>query len=34
METRPVDILWVLVSSGLVFIMQMGFLCLEAGFTR
>jgi len=34
MEHRPVDILWVLVSSGLVFIMQMGFLCLEAGFTR
>jgi len=34
MTTRPVDILWVLVSSGLVFIMQMGFLCLEAGFTR
>src|SRR6478736_858892 len=34
MEHRPVDILWVLVASGLVFIMQMGFLCLEAGFTR
>ena len=28
------DILWVLICSGLVFIMQAGFLCLEAGVTR
>jgi len=28
------DILWVIVASGLVFMMQAGFLCLETGFTR
>jgi len=28
------DILWVLISAGLVFMMQAGFLCLEAGLTR
>jgi Amt family ammonium transporter len=31
---RDIDILWVVVSSGLVFIMQAGFLTLEAGLTR
>lgn len=30
----PIDILWVLVCAGLVFIMQGGFLCLESGLTR
>ncbi|MGC9504144.1 ammonium transporter [Baaleninema sp.] len=29
-----VDILWVLVCSGLVFLMQPGFMCLESGLTR
>ena len=28
------DILWVLVCSGLVFLMQPGFMCLESGLTR
>jgi ammonium transporter len=31
---RDIDILWVVVSSGLVFLMQAGFLTLEAGLTR
>lgn len=34
MGKSQVDILWILVSSGLVFMMQAGFLCLEAGLTR
>lgn len=36
MEIQPQTInnLWVLVSSGLVFLMQAGFLCLETGLTR
>lgn len=34
MDKSLVDVLWVLVSSGLVFVMQAGFLCLEAGLTR
>ncbi len=34
MGKSQVDILWVLVSCGLVFMMQAGFLCLEAGLTR
>ena len=29
-----IDILWLLVCSGLVFLMQPGFMCLESGFTR
>ena len=29
-----IDVMWVLVSAGLVFAMQAGFLCLEAGMTR
>ena len=28
------DILWVVVAAGMVFMMQVGFLCLETGFTR
>ncbi len=29
-----VDLLWILLCSGLVFIMQAGFMCLESGLTR
>jgi ammonium transporter, Amt family len=29
-----IDLLWVLLSAGLVFLMQAGFLCLESGLTR
>ncbi len=32
--TQRIDIVWVLVCSGLVFLMQAGFLCLETGLTR
>lgn len=31
---QTIDIFWILVCSGLVFIMQAGFMCLESGFTR
>ena len=31
---ETIDILWILVCSGLVFIMQAGFMCLESGLTR
>lgn len=34
MDNALLDILWVLVSASLVFLMQAGFLCLEAGSTR
>ena len=34
MEKSSIDILWVIVAAGLVFLMQGGFLCLEAGITR
>lgn len=34
MEKSNVDMLWVIVSTCLVFLMQAGFLCLETGFTR
>ena len=34
MEKSTTDILWVLISAGLVFTMQAGFMCLEAGVTR
>ncbi len=34
MIDRPYDILWVLMATALVFVMQAGFLCLEAGLTR
>jgi ammonium transporter, Amt family len=34
MEKSIVDVLWVTVSAGLVFLMQAGFLCLESGLTR
>ena len=31
---QNIDILWVVVSAGLVFLMQPGFMCLESGLTR
>jgi ammonium transporter len=31
---EQLDILWILVTAALVFIMQAGFMCLESGFTR
>lgn len=34
MNVSTIDILWVLASAGLVFLMQAGFLCLESGLTR
>ena len=34
MDKSLIDILWVIVASGLVFIMQAGFACLESGLTR
>ena len=34
MDSQLIDILWMLVSASLVFLMQAGFLCLEAGSTR
>ncbi len=34
MESHSLDIFWIIVSAGLVFIMQAGFLCLESGCTR
>ncbi len=34
MGKSPLDIAWVLVCTGLIFVMQAGFLCLESGFTR
>jgi len=34
MEKPVIDILWVLLCAGLVFLMQAGFLCLETGLTR
>lgn len=34
MEKPIIDILWVLFSASLVFLMQAGFLCLETGMTR
>jgi len=34
MDTTSIDILWVILSASLVFLMQAGFLCLEAGSTR
>ena len=34
MERSLIDVLWVLISASLVFLMQAGFLCLEAGSTR
>lgn len=32
--TEAVDVFWVLICAGLVFVMQAGFLCLESGLTR
>ncbi|MGE4407922.1 hypothetical protein, partial [Pseudomonas sp.] len=34
MPTASIDTLWVVLCAGLVFNMQIGFLCLEAGLTR
>ncbi|MBC8355002.1 MAG: ammonium transporter [Planctomycetes bacterium] len=34
MDKTPLDIAWVLVSAGFVFLMQAGFMCLESGLTR
>ena len=34
MEKPIIDVVWVLMSAALVFLMQAGFLCLEAGLTR
>ena len=34
MDSQVVDVLWVLLCTALVFLMQAGFLCLESGFTR
>ena len=34
LETRLLDTLWVLWAAAMVFVMQAGFLCLEAGTTR
>lgn len=34
MDPQLIDTLWILVAACLVFIMQAGFLCLEAGLTR
>ncbi len=31
---KDIDMLWVIVSAGLVFLMQPGFMCLESGLTR
>lgn len=31
---QPLDLMWVLLCSALVFVMQAGFLCLESGLTR
>lgn len=33
-NSQPLDLLWVLLCAGLVFVMQAGFLCLESGLTR
>ncbi len=33
-QNDALDILWILVCAGLVFVMQAGFLCLESGLTR
>ena len=33
-DTTLIDMLWVLWAAALVFVMQAGFLCLEAGTTR
>ena len=34
MDPKLLDMLWIVVAAGLVFLMQAGFLCLEAGLTR
>ena len=34
MEKPLIDIVWVMICAGLVFVMQPGFMCLESGLTR
>jgi ammonia channel protein AmtB len=34
MPELPIEILWLGICTGLVFLMQAGFLCLESGLTR
>ncbi|MBI1319578.1 MAG: ammonium transporter [Candidatus Hydrogenedens sp.] len=34
LQQEQLDILWILLTAALVFIMQAGFMCLESGFTR
>jgi Amt family ammonium transporter len=34
LDFTPLDLLWILLCAGLVFVMQAGFLCLESGLTR
>ena len=34
MSANPIDLLWIALCAGLVFMMQAGFLCLESGLTR
>ena len=34
MDKTPLDIAWVVISAGFVFLMQAGFMCLESGLTR
>jgi Amt family ammonium transporter len=34
MEMSKLDLVWVMLCAGLVFLMQPGFMCLESGLTR
>ena len=34
MDKSMLDMVWVLISAALVFLMQAGFMCLESGLTR
>lgn len=34
MDVSTIDILWIVIASALVFLMQPGFMCLESGLTR
>lgn len=33
-DRQTIDVLWVIVASGMVFFMQLGFLCLEIGLVQ
>ena len=33
-DRQAIDMLWVIVASGMVFFMQLGFLCLEIGLVQ